>query len=429
MLPNDLRVSVQQLEDERPLATASIAPGVVHEFTDLPAELHQVTLKVGQWQFVRDVDLSSGRDGEAVFELEPITISGRIFLGDDPVAAELRFHNRGDWVSVRTDDAGTYRATLWHPGYYTIQIAVSGSGRAPFTQHFTKIDESGERDFRMPLTDYTLRVRDAETGAPVAGARTNIGNVWLDESNTEQSLLDTLVTDDSGSATLPPLRAGRLLVTVTATGYAEGRLDQPVTEGDRNRHDLTVSLRRPHMSHQLRLLSAQGQPLSGAEIWAFADRDLTAPTWQASTADDGLVDIIDGMENALFLIRHPRAATAARRWTSGADEIVEWQMEAPAPALTASIKRPGEVAARSARITIWVDGMRLSGVPLAFATWSSPAADMQGVWVARNLPHRATRLLALPLGTSHAVESRAPETLATTIPFPWASPARVTTIE
>ncbi|HEX6178529.1 MAG TPA: carboxypeptidase-like regulatory domain-containing protein, partial [Thermoanaerobaculia bacterium] len=366
---------------------------------------------------------------EAVFELEPITISGRILLGDDPVAAELRFHNHGEWVSVRTDDAGSYRATLWHPGYYTIRIAISGSQRAPFTQHFTKIDESGERDFRMPLTDYTLRVRDAETGAPVAGARTSIGNVWLDEANSEQSLLDTLLTDDSGSATLPPLRAGRLLVTVTAKGYTEGRLDQPVIEGDRNRHELTVSLRRPHTSRRLRLLSPHGQPLPGAEIWAFADHDLTAPIWQASTADDGLVDIVDGMKNALFLIRHPRAATVARRWANDESDVVEWQMEAPAPALAASIKRPGDLPARSARVTIWLDGVRLSGVPLAFATWSSPAADMQGHWVARNLPHRATRLLALPLGVSHAVESRAPEAMATTIPFPWASPAQIRTIE
>ena len=427
VLPDDLRVTVRRFDDERPLASASIAAGAAHEFANLPAALHQVTLDVGEWTFVRDVDLSSGRDGEALFALEPIALTGRIFLGDDPVAAELRFHNRAKWVSVRTDDAGAYRATLWHAGDYTIRIAVAG--RAPFTQHFTPIDESGERDFHLPLTNYTLRVVDAATGAPLAGAKANVGNVWLDESQQEQSLLDTLLTDDAGSATLPPLRAGRLLVTVSVKGYADEQLERAVVQGDEEPHALTMSLRRQRASHRLRLRSSHGEPLSGAEIWAFSALDLTAPVWQATTGSDGLVDVIDEMNDALFLIRHPSAASVVRRWSGGEDNLVEWQLEAPAPALVAAITRPGDVPARSAHVALWLDGVRLSGVPLAFATWSSPAADRNGLWTARNLPHRAARLLAIPSGSPSRIEGHAYDGMATTVAFPWAAPAPVITVE
>jgi hypothetical protein len=425
-LPDTLTVTVARVADERPVATGSIAPGAPRQFEDLPAELHRVTLGVGDWRFFKDVDLSTG-DGEVVFDLEPITIAGTVFLGKEPAAAELRFHNHGNWVSVRTDDAGSYRATLWHAGYYSIRIAVNGSPRAPFTQHFTPIDESGTRDFHIPPTSYVLRVHDADTGAPVEGAKVNVGNVWRDDADVEQSLLDSTVTDDSGSTALPPLRAGRLLLTVAAKGYAEGRLEHAIVPDDRVPHELTMALHPVRRSARLRLLLPNGGPLAGAEIWAFADDHLGMPVWQATTSAEGLIDVPDG--GAYVLIRHSDTASVARKWESGTGEMVEWRMDPPAPPLTASITRPGGRHARSARIALWLDGIRLSGAPLAFMTWSSPAADMRGSWTARNLPRKPARFLAIPLGSSTDIEARTFDGMSATVRFPWAVPVPVTTIE
>lgn len=425
VLPDSLSVTVRRMEDEQVVATASIAAGGPHQFDALPAEAHRVTLHVGNWRFFKDVDLSAG-DGDVVFELEPITIHGRVFLGDDPAAAELRFHNHSEWVTVRTDDSGAYRATVWQPGYYTIRIAIAGSDRAPFTQHFTAIDESGQRDFRLPLTKYELSVRDAETGAPIAGAKVNAGNVWIDESGAEQSLLDTLQTDGSGSIMLSPLRAGRLLLTVSAKGYAEGQLERTVLPDDPRAHELTVSLQRARVSHRLRLLGSKGEPLAGAEIWAFTGDHLNVPAWQATTDEGGVIDVADHLRNAILLIRHPNIASVARRWTGASDE---WRVDPPAPPLTTTITTPGGGHARSARIAIWLDSVRLSGVPLAFTTWSSPAADPQGRWVARNLPRKPTRFLALPISSATSIEARTYDGMATLIPFPWIAPTPVTTIE
>jgi len=428
VLQDALAVTVERVADGRRLATASVTAGTPHQFDDLPADLHRVTLAVEKWRFFREVDLSAG-DGNVVFDLEPITITGKVFLGDDPVAAELRFHNHGEWVSVSTDDVGSYRATLWSPAYYTVRIAIDGSGRAPFTQHFTAIHESGTRDFHVPLTNYTLHVRNEETGAPIVGAKVNVGNVWRDDADVEQSLLDSAITDETGSMSLPPLRAGRLLLTVTAKGYSEGRLEETVLQGDSGRHQLTISLRDLGPSRRLRLLSASGEPLAGAEIWAFADDGFSTPIWQATTGGDGLVDVTDHVQNAILLIRHSRTASIARQWVAGTDDPVEWRLESPAPPLRASITRPGGDHARSARIAIWLDGVRLSGAPLAFSTWSSPAADMQGQWLARNLPRKSTRVLAIPLSSSFGIETHALDSMATTIPFPWTVPSRVTTVE
>ena len=428
MLPDALPVTVARLEDERLVAKASIDADHPHQFEDLPADAYRVTLTVDDWRFFKEVDLSTG-DGDVVFDLEPITIHGNVFLGDEPAAAELRFHNHDEWVNVRTDDSGAYRATVWHPGYYSIRIAISDSDRAPFTQHFTAIRESGRRDFRLPLTNYALTVSDAETGAPVAGAKVNLGNVWLDETGVEQSLLDTLVTGESGSITLSPLRAGRLFLTVSAKGYAEGRLERTVLPDDRQRHELTVPLQQLRASHRLRLIAATGEPLAAAEIWAFTGQSFAVPLWQGTTDGDGLVDVADRLQDAMFLIRHSKIASVARQWTGGTSDVVEWRMDAPAPPLTTTILRPGGDQARSARIAIWLDGVRLSGVPLTFATWSSPAADPQGRWVARNLPRKPTRVLALPLSSSSSIEAHTFDGMATMIPFPWTSPTPVTTVE
>ena len=76
-----------------------------------------------------------------------------------------------------------------------------------------------------------------------------------------------------------------------------------------------------------------------------------------------------------------------------------------------------------------IHNFRLSGVPLAFTTWSSPAADPQGRWIARNLPPKPTRFLALPISSATSIEARTFDGMATLIPFPWASPASVTTVE
>jgi hypothetical protein len=426
MLPNSLSVSVNLLEDERLLATTAMTPGSPVQFDALPPQAVRVTLHVGEWSFLREVDLSAG-DGDAVFDLEPITIHGTVFLGDDPVAAELRFHNRGEWINVRTDDRGAYRATVWQPGYYTLRIAITGSTRAPFTQHFTAIDESGRRDFHLPRNDYALTVRDADRQTPIAGAAVKAGNIWLDEAGAEQSLLDALATDENGSATFAPLRPGRLLLTVTAKGYAAGQLERAVLADDAQRHELTVALQPLNAAHRLRLLSPTGEPLAGAELWAFAGNDVATPVWQAGTGDDGFVDIPDRLQDAVFLIRHPTIASTARRWSGVGLEVTEWRTETPAPPLTTWITKPDGTAARSARVALWLDGLRLSGPPLAFTTWSSPAADPQGRWIARNLPRVPTRLLALPQGAS--TESRAFDTMATAIPFPWESPTAVTTIE
>ena len=136
----------------------------VHDLDELPAELLRLTLKIGDWKAAQTIDLSSGERAHAAFDLEPITISGTVFYGDDPMPGEVAFHNGGEWVAVKTDERGGYETTLWWPDVQTARITLAGRAIPPFLDTFREIFESGRVDFHVPRTDYRVKVTDAKSG-------------------------------------------------------------------------------------------------------------------------------------------------------------------------------------------------------------------------------------------------------------------------
>ena len=106
------------------------------------------------------------------------------------------------------------------------------------------------------------------------------------------------------------------------------------------------------------------------------------------------------------------AASTIRQWTASADEVT-WTLDAPAEPLTV-FSQSGAVVA------LWLDGVKLTGPPLTFAAWSTPAINANGFWVGRNLPPKPLRLLLLPRA---AFASNAHDAVARQISYPW--PARV----
>jgi Carboxypeptidase regulatory-like domain len=366
-LPDAMFLEVSRAADTKPLRRVAANLGV-HELNELPADPLRVTLRLEQWEWSESLDLTRGDDGQVAFDLEPIAIHGTVFHGRDPTAAELSFRNGDDrWAVVKTDENGRYETTLWWSDVQTVRVMLPG--RPPFLDPFREIFASGRVDFHVPRTDYHVRVRDAQTGKGIAGARVSAGNVV----NGGMRVAQHAITNADGEAVLPPLRDGELIVSVEAERYARAEPQRMIV--DEKRHELEIALQPLRMTASLRILLPNGAAASEAEVWAL---DAAAnPLWRGRADAEGVVELPELPAGALLLARHPQAASAIRRESGG-----EWTLALPAATQTIHTKPHTPIA-------LWLDGVRLTGPLLSFAAWSGPSANPMGVWVGRNLPHNA----------------------------------------
>jgi hypothetical protein len=408
-LPEDFSLDLRRVSDVEPFRTLAVRAGV-HELIGAPAALLRLTLNLGPWRMIRDVDLSSGEDATVTFDIEPISVSGTVYFGDARAEAEIAFLNDGDdWLAVRTNERGDYETTFWWPRVHVARITIAGTKLPPYTEAFIEIFESGKVDFHVPRTDYLVRVRDASTGRGVAGARVTAGNVWTDTTSRGRQAAQRVITDDEGIAILPPLQNGELIVSVHSERHVP---QEPLrVQVDDRHHELDIVLQPLRTATSLRLLLPNGAPATLAEAWAF-DHAMQ-PIWRGAADANGTLDIPDVAMRSRLLLRHPRAASTLR--SLPADEYdITWMLESPAEPLTVFADGHGLIA-------LWLDGVKLSGPPLAFASWSVAAADANGLWIGRNLPPKSTQLLILPPA---AYASNAYDSVAQRVEYPW--PARVT---
>jgi hypothetical protein len=375
-----------------------VTPGT-HDLQGLPAEPLKITLTIGAWRRSELVDLSSGNDANVTFDLQPIAVTGTVFHGDERTAAEIEFLNDSEWRTVKTNERGEYATTFWWPKVHMARVKIGKL--PPYLDAFREIFESGVVDFHVPLTDYLVRVRDSTTGRGIGGAEISVGNDSPDSRVTSQRL----TTDGSGVAALPPLRRGELILKVRAEHYAT---PEPLRASvDDQHHELEIALKPLPTAASLQLRLTNGAPAMQAEVWAF--NPAMVPVWRGTADGDGRLDLPDVAVGALLLVRHPMAASTIRTCTP---TEVPWTLEPPAEPLTL-VSKPGAVVA------LWLDGVKLTGPPLTFAAWSTPATSAAGLWVGRNLAAKSVRVLLLP---SSAYGSNVYDTVARLIDYPWPAP-------
>jgi hypothetical protein len=181
-LPKDLSLDVSRPSKKEPLRQLAAHVGTI-DLESLPAEPLRLTLNIGPWQMLDDVDLSSGENATSTFDVQPISVSGTVYFGDDPAPAEMAFLSGDKWPSVRTDDQGEYETTFWWPDVHVARIKIVGTRLPPYTEAFVNVLQSGRVDFHVPKTDYTVRVHDASTGKGIVGARVTAGSLWTDASS------------------------------------------------------------------------------------------------------------------------------------------------------------------------------------------------------------------------------------------------------
>jgi 5-hydroxyisourate hydrolase-like protein (transthyretin family) len=386
-----------------PLQTIAIVPNHDYWFHSVPAEVLKVVLRVGEWDIERIVDLTSGNDEAVAFDLDPIVVSGTVFLGRDPAAgAEVAFKGDREWVRTKAGEVGQYELTLWRAVDTIAEVMVHQRDGPPFIDGPYEVKESRTIDFHVPTTRFLVDVHDAVSGEPVAGAKVLAGSMYSTERGAH-NVLQTAVTDEHGRATLPPLRVGIMVLHAEADGYFVSQLTQHAVDHIDDEGHYAIALHRVGDVVEVNVQRGDRQPVRNATVWAVRSASgQEPPLWQGVADENGRIEVPRDLQDALFLIRADGAASAVRRIAD------TWTLTTPVP-LTLK-------ADRRTRLALWIDGVRISGVPLAFVTGSVEATDSDGMWSAATLPGAPVRILAWHQAP---IESGAYDAVAANVPYPW----------
>lgn len=431
-LPSLLRDEVTQLEvrrmpDGEVVASREVAPGSWSERIEgLPRAPLEVELQSTAGSTSRTVDLSDGTDGFVHLELNPVILTGQVLLGDEPHQAQLTLITiRKHSISVDTDDNGRFEVVALDP-LRSVSIDCSEPDLAPFVEFFLDpITGTTERDFILPDRRFTIRVVDADSGQPIAGAMVVVRNLYSTDNEPEKndmSVMQQVESDDEGMARLPPLRAGELEARAFADGYAHMQdpailtIEEGVDEGE-----LEIALEALGASIDLRLRLANDIVAENAKV-ALVDSLTTGSILFESTADSAGRVSLPRDRRGIVLVRHPHGAFLVRSWPpDGHREVVEWALPAAPdrPFIVRVYDAWGKEVVGRAGITLWVDGWRLSGRALAWLTETRGYADDHGFWSAENLPLQPVAILAYSFHERSTVATGSWDMLATQVDPPW----------
>ena len=399
------------IEVRRSGNTLRTLPAAIHQdvrIDALPAEQIEIVLIAEPWELSRSVDLTSGTDDTIVFDLQPIVLSGRIYFGRDLAPnAEVAVEVDRDWIRTKTSEEGRYELVFWRPSWgYPVEVRVAGHDGPPFVD-IVDARENSTIDIHVPRTRFTVDVLDALTRKPIEGAKVLGGNSWSARGGSDA--VQTSITDANGRTHLQPMREGTMVVRARADGYLDSEPIRRTVDRIDDEDHMEIALRP--VGETIRVhVRVQGRDASGASVWAVRSTEgQQPPLWRGTSGADGVIEVPRSVREVLFLIRHDGTASAIHRIADEQD--VAWDLQPAAPPVVLKTEK-------QARLALWIDGIRVSGVALRFLSGSMEAADSNGTWSGRNLPEAPLRALAWR-EDSTPIESGAYDTVATRVDYPW----------
>ena len=244
-----------------PVASQKGRSDTEHVFGGLDPVLFAVRWKLGKWSDTAMADMQNARPVEKRIVVRPFEVSGRVTAGGAPTAARLRFWavNTGHVFETEAGEDGIYRLALVRRGRYAVGIQRPDAppfGAALRLEGDELRDEHA--DFDVPVNRVTVRVVDARSKDPVAGAEVFVKDLQGVRSS-------SWVVDASGTTTLAPQEKGSYTLTGSAKGYRQSppeRLDV-----DENLRDRDVEIRlQPSVDIRIRVLDARAAPSARAVV-------------------------------------------------------------------------------------------------------------------------------------------------------------------
>lgn len=364
-------------------------------FEGLAPVLYALRWKAGTFRDHLFVDLGGGVSKDLTIPVRICRVAGEVTRKGKPVAGtSMKWHQGGasfEAVSVADED-GHYEILL-SPSDYV--VVLDGPD---FRRHAEMLDVKRDRDvdFVIPANRTEVKVVDAATGAPIPGAKVG----WHLEAKGESHLTraESVVSDDSGLARLPPFPPGGVSVVARARGY---RISEPqkldITKESASA-ELEIRLAKGFET-RLRLQDANGNPIRGA--WAML------PSGQRTEPSDEAGEVVFEEKliggDPVFATSGTGSLVLARY----AGEDVPIRIGAPSRPFTVRFLAASGRPVASEQIQYAIDGVRVPQ-PMDYLARMAAGGDLSskvdGALVVAGLP---------PSGSLTIWPSRKPEAVVT----------------
>ncbi|MCP3956339.1 MAG: hypothetical protein GY719_00650 [bacterium] len=401
----------------------------------VPAKRMDVVLHVPPWIFHQPVDVSDGQDGSVYFEPEVITVTGTVYRGGrkHPATLEFQTTRRGDTLAVQTGKHGTYEVALFRPGAYVVSVQLDEVKGPPYVELLEElILEDTVLDFRIPHTDFVVRVVDEETREGIAGALVMAGNRFLSRAGLlrgeekERAATRRITTNEDGYGVMQPLHPGTLTLVAEADRYLPSDVHEDRVEEWQRERQITIELQAVKDGASLRVLLPTGAPAVNAEVRIQSSLNNGPAAWSGVADADGVIELPHKDGEIFVLVRHHEAGFIFRR-LNAYDGEETWSLP-PREPLSVVVKRPWGQAASGAQLALWIDGTYLAGDTLRWLAGTSPGADLDGFWRAIHIPAGPLKILAWSWSANKDLDTAQLESLAASIAYPWESPVEIETV-
>lgn len=285
-----------------------LASGVYQILLRGPAATEQLGTKIG---------LGANDTRGTTITVEPFTITGRVTFGGTHLGAgavELS-HRELHWrAAIGLDDAGTFRAPLWQRGVFLARVH-SPALPTPFSDTLD-LTEGRPAALQIAIPDGRITgiVRDAKSGAPVAGAVVTLQTTL---ANGEQNV--KLTTGPEGTFDFTGIQYGKQTVRVYPPQHLEPEPFVFTIDDARRLRELDIRLDAGR-EIAVTVIDRENDPVAEAMVFAVTSGKLRSRTTTdedgrasiAAPADEAVTLFVVGKEGPFGMLRVPREPAKGR---------------------------------------------------------------------------------------------------------------------
>jgi hypothetical protein len=267
-------------------------------FDGLASGVYQLRVRGPQAteQLATKIGLGTGDTRRTTIAIEPFVVTGRVTLGGTDLGegVVLLRHREFHWrAGISLEKDGTFRAPMWQRGAFTYSVR----GPALPTEYTSETELAGTSPLNVEIPDGRITgiVRDAKSGAPVAGAL-----VLLQTNLAEREENVRLTTGPAGRFDFTGIKPGRHVVRVLPPHHLQPEPISFTLGGDTRQRELDVPVDPGHTVAVV-VIDRQSDPVANAKVFAVADARVRART---TTDEDGraTVAVPAGQRTTLFVI-------------------------------------------------------------------------------------------------------------------------------
>lgn len=288
-------------------------------FDGLASGVYQILLRgpAATEQLGTKIVVGANDTRHTTITVEPFTITGRVtfggtHLGDGVV--ELR-HRELHWrAAIGLDGAGTFRAPLWQRGVFLTRVHSPALPTAFHDSVDLTAGKPAAVQIAIPDGRITGIVRDAKSGAPVAGAAVTLQTTLADgEQNVK------LTTGPEGTFDFAGIKHGKQTVRVFPLRHLESEPVVFTIDDAKRLHELSIRLDAGR-EIPFTVIDRENDPVAEATVFAVTSGKLRSRT---TTDEDGRASIaapageavtlfVVGKEGPFGILRVPREQTKGR---------------------------------------------------------------------------------------------------------------------